>query len=165
MNNVSFLRLFSNYVSPLLLFVSFLSYPPFPLFSFLLCPHPSLHVSILCLYASLPPSSPRPLPVSVYEGKFIGLPGAVSWRWPPLLKNHNKASPSIWKRDSVVGILGYFHQPTLHLITHTLASHYLLMSLTVFFLLSPRDPASYPHMSQKWLPAFCLLFFILYSSI
>ncbi|XP_077954790.1 E3 ubiquitin-protein ligase RNF220a isoform X8 [Gasterosteus aculeatus] len=22
----------------------------------------------------------------VYEGKFIGLPGAVSWRWPPLLK-------------------------------------------------------------------------------
>lgn len=58
-----------------------------PLLSFLFGPHPSLHVSILCLYAPLPPSSPRPLPVSaVYEGKFIGLPGAVGWRWPPLLK-------------------------------------------------------------------------------
>lgn len=58
--------------------------------------------SLLCYISPLlfsfplpPPPAPSaftllyllPLPVSpVYEGKFIGLPGAVSWRWPPLLK-------------------------------------------------------------------------------
>lgn len=44
--------------------------------------------SILYLTLFHPPFPPSsPLCVSpVYEGKFIGLPGAVSWRWPPLLK-------------------------------------------------------------------------------
>lgn len=53
---------------------------PFVLTSF----HPS--PSPLCLYTPLPPSSPPPPVSPVYEGKFIGLPGAVSWRWPPPLK-------------------------------------------------------------------------------
>lgn len=54
-----------------------------PLSSPLCCPRPTLPFSPsvftrLCLL---------PLPVSpVYEGKFIGLPGAVSWRWPPQLQ-------------------------------------------------------------------------------
>lgn len=55
-----------------------------------LCPH---------LSSATPPPTPSspntkftrlrllPLPVSpVYEGEFMGLPGAVSWRWPPPLK-------------------------------------------------------------------------------
>lgn len=44
-----------------------------------LSPSLSLHSSTSFLCPSLPVSP-------VYEGKFIGLPGAVSWRWPPLLK-------------------------------------------------------------------------------
>lgn len=67
-----------------------------------LLPPPSSPLS-LCprVFSALPPSLSSPLlslhpstsflcpslPVSpVYEGKFIGLPGAVSWRWPLLLE-------------------------------------------------------------------------------
>lgn len=79
---------------------------PLPIPTFLLCCLPSSvyptfpHASSLASFVltsfqpSLPPSPSvftrlclLPLPVApVYEGKFIGLPGAVSWRWPPQLK-------------------------------------------------------------------------------
>lgn len=135
-----------------------------PLLSFLFGPQPSLHVSILCLYAPRPPSSPvsfqsllfMKVNLWVYQEPLAG--GGLH------CSNHNKALPSTWKRDSVVGILGYFHQPALHLITHS----YLQLSANephCFFLLSPRDPASYRHISLKWMAAVCLLSFILYSSI
>lgn len=68
--NVKFPSLLPSFPLPALLHFS----PPL-LLSF--APAPSAFTLLYLL----------PLPVSpVYEGKFIGLPGAVSWRWPPLLK-------------------------------------------------------------------------------
>lgn len=77
----------SIYLSTILVY-SFLSiYPTSPLAPFL------LSFLLTSFHPSLPsppvftPLCPLPLPVSpVYEGKFTALPGAVSWRWPPLLK-------------------------------------------------------------------------------
>lgn len=66
---------------------------------------PSLHLvhsstSFLC------PS----LPVSpVYEGKFIGLPGAVSWRWPPLLKPQQGCPLHMEQKQP--GLTGLFPSP------------------------------------------------------
>lgn len=68
--NVKFPSLLPSFPLP-----SLLHFSPRLLFSF--APAPSAFTLLYLL----------PLPVSpVYEGKFIGLPGAVSWRWPPLLK-------------------------------------------------------------------------------
>ncbi|XP_033960302.1 E3 ubiquitin-protein ligase RNF220a isoform X2 [Pseudochaenichthys georgianus] len=45
----------------------------------------------------------------VYEGKFIGLPGAVSWRWPPLLKPQQGCPLHMEQKQP--GLTGLFPSP------------------------------------------------------
>lgn len=160
MNKFSFLHLFTKYVFPLLLFVSLFFLFPTSLFSFVLTP--PFNVSILCLYAPLPPSSPRPLPVSpVYEGKFIGLPGAVSWRWPPLLKPQQGFTLHMEKRQHS-GHTGLF--PSAHITPDNTHAHLPLSAnephcfLPALFSRSCLLPSHFSKVVAGFLPPF--LYFI-----
>lgn len=145
--------IYTNLPSPFIC-VSYISTRLLPRF---LCPH---------LFSALPPSLPLspsvftrlcllPLPVApVYEGKFIGLPGAVSWRWPPQLKpQQGFALHTEQKQHS--GHTGLF--PSAHIYTcwYTHTSHYLLMSIPVFFLLPLLNPASLHRVLDDWLGGCC----------
>lgn len=113
---------FSIYVSPPPLFLSiFLIFPTSDTLSSFPLPSPLLALPFL------PPSLPPlflnsrtsflcpSLPVSpVYEGKFIGLPGAVSWRWPLLLKPQQGFTLHMEQKDHS-GHTGLFPSPR---ITH-----------------------------------------------
>lgn len=138
-------------------------YPTFPHASFVLT----------SFQPSLPPSLPfspsvftrlclLPLPVApVYEGEFIGLPGAVSWRWPPQLKPQQGFTLHMEQKQHS-GHTGLF--PSAHIYTcwYTHTSHYLLMSIPVFFLLSLLNPASLHRAPDDWLGGCCFCFFLLY---
>lgn len=73
----------------------------------------------LCLYTPLPPSSAllsqsllfMKVNLQVYQELLAG--GGLR------CSNHNKASPSTWNRNGIVGILGYFHHHTLHMMIHS----------------------------------------------
>lgn len=85
------------------------------------------------LFALPPPSSAllsqSPL---FYEGKFIGLPGAVSRRWPVLLKPQQGFTLHMEKHQHI-GHTGPFSSPKHHTWYRALTSHYyLLMSITPF---------------------------------
>ena len=172
----------STYIKFLLVFTNL----PSPVFSPQLCilhfHMPSFRPSFFCphLFSPLPPSlfpplsfhsstsflCPSPSVSPVYEGKFIGLPGAVSWRWPPLLKPQQGFTLHMEQKEHS-GHTGLFPSP--HIIhdgaLHT--SHYLLMSIPVFFPLPLLDAASLHHVLDEWLGGFSFLFFsrTLYCSI
>ncbi len=92
--------------------------PPLLSLSSPLFTSPSLPLS-LCLYTPLPPSSAclsQPLlfmkvNLQVYQELLAG--GGLR------CSNHNKASPATWNRNSIVGILSYFHHRTLHMMLHS----------------------------------------------
>lgn len=124
---------------------SFLSPPPPPCFL------PSLFTRCCLL----------PLPVSlVYEGKFIGLPGAVSWRWPPLLKPQQGFTLRTEQKQQS-GHTALFPSPHIHTRRYTHTSHYQLMSILVFFMLSPLNTALLPHFLHHCLGVFFFSDFIL----
>lgn len=95
-----------------------------------------------------------PLPVSpVYEGKFIGLPGAVSWRWPPLLKPQQGFTLRTEQKQQS-GHTALFPSPHIHTRWYTHTSHYQLMSILVFLMLSPLNTALLHHFLHDCLGVF-----------
>lgn len=99
-----------------------------------------------------------PLPVSpVYEGKFIGLPGAVSWRWPPLLKPQQGFTLRTEQKQQS-GHTALFPSPHIHTRWYTHTSHYQLMSILAFFLLSPLNTALLHHFLHGCLGIFFWLY-------
>lgn len=139
-----------------------------PLLSFVL--NSFLPLSLLplfCLYTPLPPSSAclsqsllfMKVNLQVYQELLAG--GGLR------CSNHNKASPSTWNRNSIVGILGYFHRHTLHMIVHShlslSANEHPCFVPTFFLCVLPR---SIIFLMSGWV-VFLLFFFFphLYCSI
>lgn len=116
--------LFSPYLYQHSFTVVFL-HPTFPYASFL---RPQLFpVSLATIFS--PPLHFHASAVSpVYEGKFIGLPGAVSWRWPPLLKPQQGITLHT-EQTQKSERTALFPPPHNHTCWCTHTSHYLLMSI------------------------------------
>lgn len=133
-----------------------------------LCPHLSSALP------TLPPTPSNtkftrlrllPLPVSpVYEGEFMGLPGAVSWRWPPPLKPQQGFALRVEQKRRGGQNCAMLPSARVYARCYTPTSHYLLTSVPVVFLLSLLIPATLPSRSGSLVGWFFFFSFSFFSS-